>query len=78
MGAAVSYYYVGINPLAIPGGLLMMVNKHIQSQAAKGAKAAVEPVVRREAAAGAQAAMAPYLVGLAALSVMAMFVALRR
>lgn len=54
------------------------VKKKIREEAAAGAKAAVAPVARKEAAEGARSAVMPLIVGVGALSTLAIIVALRR
>lgn len=74
-----SYYQTGA--LSIASSLEKAVNalkQKIRDEAAQGAKEAVAPVAREQAARGAKSAVMPIMVGVGAVSLLSLILAVRR
>lgn len=74
-----SYYRTGgIDIAELVNKAVDKAKQKIRDEAAQGAKVAVAPVARREAAEGARSAVMPLVIGVGAVSLLSLIVALKK
>lgn len=74
-----SYYRTGgISIKEAAEKAVAMLKEKIRNEAGEGAKTAVAPVARAEAAKGAREAVTPMVVGVGAVALTALFIALKK